>query len=90
MREYNVTLKNGLDITVYRTTNDLYGNPRYIVHYLSLELDDYVSIKGLKKYRGKKFGGGYVFQSYSIEDTTQYYYDKVQEMKKLAEMNKVE
>ena len=26
---------DGTDITVYRTTSDYYGNPRFIVHYLS-------------------------------------------------------
>lgn len=82
MKAQNIKLKNGLEIAVYRTTNDMYGNPRYIVHYLSLGLNDYVSIKGLSKYRGKRFGGGYVFQSYCVEDTVQYYYDMVQELKK--------
>ena len=26
---------DGTDITVYRTTSDYYGNPRFVVHYLA-------------------------------------------------------
>jgi len=63
---------NGEEITVYRVNNDYYGNPRYVVHFLSLGLKDYKSTKKTKKaglsiYRAKWFGGGFVIQSYSIE-----------------------
>ena len=62
--------------------NDVYGNPRYVVHYLSVSADsdggsasNYASRQaaqfsaamnrvGGKRYRGKWFGGGIVFQSY--------------------------
>lgn len=60
------------NIPVYRINNDVNGNPRYIVHFLDLGLKKYCNIKGLKKYRGKAFGGGYVFQSYNIEDDLKY------------------
>lgn len=50
---------------------DANGNPRYVVHFTSLgiELADYGHIPGLKKYRAKWFGGGIVFQSYSLVDS---------------------
>lgn len=62
-----VKLNNGEEITVYKINNDVNGNPRFVVHFLSLGLKDYVSISketGLQKYRAKWFGGGYVFSTY--------------------------
>lgn len=81
------------DIELMRISNDVNGNPRYVVHYLSLinEAEDkeiYEANKGTgmyifkaydlaakkartiggKKYRGKQFGGGIVFQSYNTAD----------------------
>lgn len=58
------------DITLGRTTNDINGNPRYIVSWLSLGLDSYKATDktrkaGLSIYRGKSFGGGFVFTSYN-------------------------
>lgn len=64
-----------------RTKNDINGNPRYIVHYpLFIKTSDNVPVEkeydlavkraktiGGKKYRGKNYGGGIVFQSYSLE-----------------------
>ena len=68
---------DGVDYTVYSTTNDYYGNPRYIIHFLSLGLKNYMSTKltrkaGLEKYTGKSFGGGFVFQSYNVESSLRY------------------
>ena len=69
-----------------RVNSDVYGNPRYVCHYLNFILrqdtmranyamgnDYYIAIKranklGGRKYRGKSYGGGIVFQSYSIPD----------------------
>lgn len=67
-REERVNV-NGEDIEVYRVDADSNGNPRYVVHFLSLgvKLEDYGKIKGLTRYRAKWFGGGYVIQSYNIE-----------------------
>lgn len=64
-----------------RITNDVNGNPRYVIHFLdilskrekkNLSLDEMykVAIKkanqlGGKKYHTKNFGGGLVFQSYN-------------------------
>ena len=77
-------------LTFTRTTSDVCGNPRYVVHFLTLntreELDrigdiwipvseKYViackranSIGG-RRYHTKRYGGGIVFQSYSIDET---------------------
>ena len=61
--------------------NDVYGNPRVIVHFIDLLTDkenEELSVEegynlahkralklGGKIYRGKDFGGGFVFQCYS-------------------------
>ena len=70
---------NGEELTVYRIDNDVNGNPRYAVHFLSLNIkpQDYGKIPNLTKYRAKWFGGGYVFQSYNIEHDVQWALDTV-------------
>ena len=62
-----------------RVNNDVYGNPRYVTHFLSLlneeeqTLSNYnLALKranklGGRKYRGSDFGGGIVFQSYNLD-----------------------
>jgi hypothetical protein len=76
-----------------RVNNDVYGNPRYVVHFLDvINTEERISIpfhklyeyavKKAKKIGGKKFdnksyGGGIVFQSYNIENT----WHKIQELK---------
>lgn len=85
----------GNEVTVYPTTPDYYGNPRFVVHYLSFPsldpdtenrasgIDEIVSVQnqyiynvrhavGGKRYRGKDFGGGIVFQSYDVEATLRH------------------
>lgn len=63
-----IELINGKEIEWYKIENDINGNPRYVIHFsdLGIKTEDYGKIKGLKKYRAKWFGGGYVFQSHSI------------------------
>ena len=63
-----------------QVNNDFYGNPRYVTHFFSLLKEDEQTLSnynlavkranklGGKKYRGKDFGGGIVFQSYSLDD----------------------
>ena len=68
------TDKQGNKIECYRVNNDIYGNPRYVIHYLYLDNDYDEAIKksrkfGGKAYRGSDFGGGIVFQSYSLRHT---------------------
>lgn len=64
-------------------TNDVNGNPRYVIHFLKMDvhsnnfhLNDryYMALALAKKVGGKKFhnkqyGGGIVFVSYSLKDT---------------------
>jgi len=83
---------DGTDIAVYPTTPDYYGNPRFVVHFLSFPnldpdpecrasgieqimfmqdryIDNVRHAVGGKRYRGKDFGGGIVFQSYNVRET---------------------
>lgn len=65
---------DGVEIPYHKIDHDANGNPRYVVHFLDLgvELSDYGKIAGLTKYRASWFGGGYVIQSYSLEDDLRY------------------
>lgn len=79
-----VKTRNGEEIAIFRTTCDVNGNPRYIVHFmdLGLTMDEYNNPKfrgkvGIRKYRGKDFGGGVVIQSYSIDEDIQYLIDRI-------------
>ena len=60
----------------YRVKNDTYGNPRYVIHWLAFG-DDYdtakkaASAQGFSVYRGRDFGGGFVCQSYNLENTAE-------------------
>lgn len=73
MTEEKVKLTDGRVIRVFSINNDMYGNPRYIIHFLSLGLEKYEATAltrkaGLRKYTGRNFGGGYVFQSYGLKE----------------------
>lgn len=64
-----------MGITWYRANNDVYGNPRYVTHYLSIaeDYDDALKIArklGGRKFHNRQFGGGVAFQSYDLESTT--------------------
>lgn len=75
------TTIQGIDF--YRVDSDMYGNPRYVFHFLQIPLNEkeqdlpileqhklrYEKAKkiGIHKYRGKWFGGGLVVQSYNLE-----------------------
>lgn len=68
-----------------RIKNDVNGNPRYVIHFLALDVYGYQSSLQLteryelaiklaktktcgRKYHNKSYGGGIVFQSYSLPD----------------------
>ena len=60
-------------MTFTRVNNDVNGNPRYVVHFLTISnnYDDALILAkkiGGKKFHNKQFGGGIVFQSYNIKD----------------------
>jgi hypothetical protein len=57
--------------------NDYYGNPRYYIGRIELanilkcntdQLDEWAYALPIKKYTGKKYGYGYVLNSYNIEE----------------------
>ena len=63
---------NGNVIEYWRINNDTNGNPRYVVHYLSIAPTYDAAVEkarkiGGKKYNAKWFGGGIVFQSYNVD-----------------------
>lgn len=71
-----------------RIKNDVNGNPRYVCHFLSLDVHGWESNIGLpdryaiacklantiggRKYHNKSYGGGIVFQSYSLHETLKH------------------
>ncbi|MFQ3543595.1 hypothetical protein Q7A53_05870 [Halobacillus rhizosphaerae] len=67
----NVIRINGEDIEYFKVDHASDGTPRYVIHFLALDidLDDYGKIPGLTKYRAKWFGGGYVFSTFQLEQT---------------------
>ena len=61
------------NITFTRVTNDVNGNPRYVCHFTALgptykEAIHNANQIGGRKYTAKWFGGGIVFQSYSLDE----------------------
>ena len=69
--------EDALGYDLYRVLNDVYGNPRYVIHWLAFanEYDQAKKIAnslGFRVYRGKDFGGGFVCQSYSVENTAEH------------------
>ena len=60
-------------ITFTRIKNDINGNPRYVCHFLTFgqEYDNACRLAntiGGRKYTAKHYGGGIVFQSYSLDE----------------------
>lgn len=63
-----------MKITFTRINSDTNGNPRYVCHFLNLadKYDDACKLAnriGGRKYHTKRYGGGIVFQSYSLNET---------------------
>jgi hypothetical protein len=71
-----------------RITNDVNGNPRYVCHFLNLDVHGWnsglsVSARydiavqlakalGGKRYHTRSYGGGLVFQSYNLRDLCEH------------------
>ena len=57
-----------------RLDNDINGNPRYYFpKYMWPAMDDKTRRSaGLTLYRGKRYGAGYVIQSYNLENDIEY------------------
>jgi len=68
--------EDALGYDLYRVKNDANGNPRYVIHWLAFGKDYDTAKKvansiGFRVYRGRDFGGGFVCQSYSVQDTAE-------------------
>lgn len=58
-----------------RLDNDVNGNPRYYLPKYVLPAMTYKRLRlkaGLTVYRGKKYGAGYVIQSYSLQSDIEH------------------
>lgn len=60
-------------VQFYRVNSDNNGNPRYVCHYLVMADNYNHAIKlansiGGRKFHNKQFGGGLVFQAYSLDN----------------------
>ena len=69
-------LSSELGYDLFRVNNDVNGNPRYVIHFLAFantydEAHAIAKSVGFQKYRGKNFGGGFVCQSYNVENTAE-------------------
>ena len=85
----HVVIESGESLSFTRIKNDVNGNPRYVVHFLSLntreELDrtgeQWIGVNdkyeialkrarsiGGRKFHNKQYGGGIVFQCYSLRE----------------------
>jgi hypothetical protein len=62
-------LARNITETATRLNNDVNGNPRYYVPvYMFSDSEGlFYRPKYCKKYRGKAYGAGWIFQSYSLE-----------------------
>ena len=72
--DYKTEQELGYDF--FRVKNDVYGNPRYVIHWLAFGTDYDEAKKvanslGFRVYRARDFGGGFVAQSYNIENTAE-------------------
>ena len=72
--DHSTAEKLGYDF--FRVNNDVNGNPRYVIHFLAFD-SNYDTAKvlansiGFRVYRGRDFGGGFVGQSYNLENTAE-------------------
>ena len=68
-----------ITMSAKRLDNDVNGNPRYYVPFYMLpEMTDKVRrAAAIGTYRGKRYGRGYVFQSYSLESDVQFALDTI-------------
>lgn len=73
-------LEQKFGFNVYRVDNDINGNPRYVIHFLAFA-NNYNKAKkianglGFSVYRARWFGGGFVGQSYNLENTIEQIID---------------
>ena len=68
-RKGQTTMNTSIQFT--RVNSDVNGNPRYVCHFLTMAPTYDAAVKlansiGGRKYNNKQYGGGLVFQSYSL------------------------
>lgn len=77
-----ITANDGTEVTLTKVNHDMYGNPRYVAHYLEFA-DDYNEAHalakklGFRKYTAKWYGGGFVCQCYDVNSLA----DEIAEIK---------
>lgn len=64
----SIKLANDLELEAVKINHDINGNPRYYIGASNFRDIDGNFIRPVyaKKYRGKKFGAGWIFQSYNL------------------------
>ena len=72
-RKKEIETPNNPVVDLTKINRDTNGNPRYVVHFLTIDRDYETAIKkakaiGGKKYHNKQYGGGIVFQSYNVQE----------------------
>lgn len=65
--------QESLGYEFFRTNSGYYGAPRYVIHFLAFDSDydkalELAKTLDFKRYRGKDFGGGFVVESYNLEN----------------------
>ena len=68
--------QESLGYQFHRANNSYDGNPRYVIHFLAFGSDydnalELAKSLGFKRYRGRDFGGGFVVESYNLENTAE-------------------
>lgn len=61
---------NNLEAQAVRLNNDINGNPRYYISCIEFKdaEGNYIRPAFANMYRGKKYGAGWVFQSYALSN----------------------
>jgi hypothetical protein len=69
--EDNIELAEAIEIEAVKINYDVNGNPRYYISASEFRNQEgnFVRPAFADKYRGKKYGAGWVFQSYSLNST---------------------
>lgn len=78
----------GEEVKIYRANNDVNGNPRFVIHFLDLGLKEYEATNatrkaGIRKYKGKDFGGGFWFYNSTgrLQTMVDWIVEKLEEVK---------
>ena len=81
--DFHKNLVNEIEKAAIRLDNDVNGNPRYYIsaiHFISPETKRMVKPYNGNVYRGRKYGSGYVFQSYNLKRTIEFAISDIHEV----------